>query len=229
MRKLTTLGIDLASQPKLTAVCVVEWPSGTVQEPPVGVDDDELLALIRGAEKTGIDAPFGWPVDFVRAVSTGVWPADWRRRAILRATDHWVRRETGKTPMSVTADRIAYPAMRAAALLARVDAVDRTGLTGPVCETYPDPAIRLWAGIPPRLSYRGAAGRAVRATIVERLSLPAICVEIDHCLDAAICALVARAALLGRTVAPPPELAAEAAAEGWIHLPDRGLATPPDT
>ena len=37
--------------------------------------------------------------------------------------------------------------------------------------------------------------------------------------DAVVCAVVARAAALGRTSGPPRELADVASREGWIHLP----------
>ena len=131
--------------------------------------------------------------------------------------------------------------MRAAGLLAHYeraagDRVDRRGVTGLVCETYPDPTIRrfgLWpAGTGARHSYKGAA-RDVRAAIVDRLvdAAPWLiltpadrerCIDVDDCLDAVICALAARAAERGVTGAPPHHLAAEAAAEGWIHLPAEG-------
>jgi hypothetical protein len=122
--------------------------------------------------------------------------------------------------------------MRAGGLLAHLGpGVDRAGVSGPVCEAYPDPSIRrfgLWpAGIAPRASYKGSA-RDVRARIVAGLpawlAIPDAerCVEVDDCLDALVCALVARAVQRGATTAPPPELAGDAAAEGWIHLPVDG-------
>jgi hypothetical protein len=152
-----------------------------------------------------------------------------------------VHETTKKQPLSVTTDRIAYPAMRAAGLLAHYtrsfDApVDRSGVTGIICEAYPDPAIRrfgLWPpDVPFRASYKRDA-REVRKGIVEQLGATAPwlsvseadrdrCVEFDDCLDALICALVARAAERGKTIAPPQELAEEASVEGWIHLPQAG-------
>jgi hypothetical protein len=253
----TTLGIDLSSQPKNTAICLVEWspdraevvalwrgtdPDGT----PLG--DGLLIALMRGSSelrqpsKVAIDAPLGWPIDFVRGVGDPVnWPVTIdasRARLERRATDHWVHETTGKQPLSVTTDRIAYPAMRAAGLLAHYartcdEPVDRSGLAGRVCETYPDPAIRRFGLWPPsaraRDSYKGAAND-VRKDIVDRLADAARwlilssadrarCIEFDDCLDALVCALAARATEQGKTVAPPAELAEEAALEGWIHLP----------
>ncbi len=128
--------------------------------------------------------------------------------------------------------------MRAAGLLAHFtdtsgEALDRTGVTGLVCETYPDPAIRRF-GIWPedagaRESYKGGA-HALRESIIARLVQAApwltlstqeqrACADSDDFLDALVCALVARAVERQLTVGPPDELEQEAQTEGWIHLP----------
>lgn len=253
-----TLGLDLASQPENTGLCVIEWAPGHAHVLALwrGTDDDStrlhdklIVAAMRGLwgclpmpSKVAIDAPLGWPVDFVRAVSSfGAWPVGIdasRKRLERRATDYWVRDVASKLPLSVTTDRIAFAAMRAAGLLAHYEssfdeAVDRSGMTGLVCETYPDPAIRrlgLWprdAGA--RDSYKGGA-RDLRERILRRvsegapwlqLSLPQqrACIESDDCLDALVCALVARAAERRLTVGPPADVAEHAKSEGWIHLP----------
>jgi hypothetical protein len=253
-----TLGLDLASQPKNTGVCAIEWTAGHADVLMLwrGTDDGstalhdhlivDLMQGLRGdlplPSKVAIDAPLGWPVDFVRAVSDpGAWPVGIdgdRKRLERRATDYWVRDFASKLPLSVTTDRIAFAAMRAAGLLAHYeatsqDAIDRTGMTGLVCETYPDPAIRklgLWpmdAGA--RDSYKGDA-KALRDNIMRRLTQDApwlrlspthhqACIESDDCLDALVCALVARAVQRHLTIQPPPDVAKEAMTEGWIHLP----------
>jgi hypothetical protein len=67
----------------------------------------------------------------------------------------------GQLPLSVSTDRIAYPAMRIARLLGAVagEPVDRTG-AGRIVEGYPAAALRVW-GLPhPRVqgcSRQGAA------------------------------------------------------------------------
>lgn len=48
----------------------------------------------------------------------------------------------------------------------------------------------------------------------------------DHKLHAFLSALVAYAALRGRTHPVPQELASEAAEEGWIHIPSVLLSDP---
>ncbi|MGE4428610.1 MAG: DUF429 domain-containing protein [Solirubrobacteraceae bacterium] len=253
----STLGIDLASQPESTAVCAIQWdPSPRVTALWRGVHgdgvtklhDELLLSAMRGdfqddIEKIGVDAPFGWPQAFVAAIQDpDAWPVEIdhdRSRLERRDTDRWVREQTGKQPLSVSTDRIAYPAMRLAGLLsayrlATRTEVDRTGRTGMFCEVYPDPAIRrfgLWsADAPPRESYKGPRGRDRRSSVVDLLTTKAPWLEIDEshvgacrdhddCLDAVLCALVARAAAVGLTQAIPDRYVASAAVEGWIHLP----------
>ncbi len=61
-------------------------------------------------------------------------------------------------------------------------------------------------------------GLAVTAEIAER------CAEDDDDLDALICALVARAAMLGLTEVPAEADLAQARREGWIHVPSCELA-----
>ena len=86
-------------------------------------------------------------------------------------------RTTGKQPLSVTTDRVGYAAMRAAGILSHYAEpegrqIDRTRLSGLVCEAYPDPAIRslgLWpSSVAARQSYKGTA-RPVREAIIGEL------------------------------------------------------------
>jgi hypothetical protein len=258
-----TLGIDLASQPAKTGLCAVEWRGGEAilrvlaagSHEGTSLHDKFLVTAIRGLRldfggvpitKAAIDAPFGWPEPFVEAVVSHQhgdgWPSlidEKRKRFERRATDRFVYDRTGKLPLSVSTDRIAYPAMRCAALLADIRrhdgraAVDPAG-RGMVCEAYPDRAVRIWtAGEPrslgPRESYKGPM-RANRreellAIVVRRLrvsdpeGLLARCVPVDDCFDAFVCALVARAAALGQTQGPCDAESGLAAVEGWIHLP----------
>lgn len=253
-----TLGLDLASQPKNTGLCLIEWAPDQakivtlvkgIDEGGTPLHDKLIVSAMRGLwgnlpvpSKVAIDAPLGWPVDFVQAVSGNApWPVGIdgdRKRLERRATDYWVHGVAAKLPLSVTTDRIAYAAMRAAGVLAHYEAtfdaaLDRSGTTGLVCEAYPDPAIRrlgLWPlSARGRESYKGDAVE-LREGIVRRLQEGAgwlhlsaqhqeACIQSDDCLDALVCALVARAAERGLTVHPPMELRLEAQAEGWIHLP----------
>src|SRR4051794_11540312 len=77
-----TLGIDLAAQPRTTAACLIEWASEPrVEKLGVGLADADLVKLARAAQKSGIDAPFGWPDPFVEAVAAHARHAGWPGRA----------------------------------------------------------------------------------------------------------------------------------------------------
>jgi hypothetical protein len=253
-----TFGIDLASQPRNTALCLIEWRDGdaAVRELARGtdrfgdrLDDKRLLHAIVGdlygpaPAMTAIDAPLGWPALFAQVIANQAeWPDALEENPpnlLRRATDVHVGALTGKQPLAVTTERIAYAAIRANRILGRLErasklTVDRSGVTGAICETYPDAALRqfgLWPqGLAPRTSYKAEDDPAVRAKIVEGLlrrahwlrfdgTDPALLQASDDCLDALLCALVARACVAKQTI-PPPDRAL-ASVEGWIHLPER--------
>jgi predicted nuclease with RNAse H fold len=243
-----TLGIDLAAQPANTAACRIDWGvgRGTVSELRSGLDDRELLELIGGADKVAIDAPFGWPDDFVEAVVAhrdhAGWPGNvedqdlYRFRLSFRLTDRHLIEHGGRRPLSVSTDLIGVVAMRCAYLLdrlaARGEPVDRAG-SGKVVEAYPAPALSSW-GISP-VGYKARRGSGRLPQLLERLEgelggldLPEEqrrSASADHnCFDALVASLVARAAGLGLTQPPEPgEQSDRAVREGWIHLPTNPL------
>lgn len=243
---MITLGIDLSSQEKNTSACYVCWDgktSATIEwlDPPLC--DEKLLAAMCKADRTAIDAPFGWPVEFVKAIrawQSGTWPKDPRNDELrLRVTDRYVK-EQGNNPLSVSSDRIAATARRAAELLdkfydgsARIDRV-----SGKVIETYPVAALRAWGIITENYStYRESKGFANRKKLVKKLCAKATwlrfaqngkarCAASEHNIDALVCALVARAASQGTTWLPgavglKPAAQRVVDKEGWIHLPKR--------
>src|SRR4051794_1258516 len=87
-----TLGIDLASQPKSTALCAVVWEPdrarvtallrGTDVDGVTPLHDKLIVSAMRGLwgglptpTKVAIDAPLGWPIDFVRGLrDPAAWP-----------------------------------------------------------------------------------------------------------------------------------------------------------
>jgi predicted nuclease with RNAse H fold len=244
-----TLGIDLAAQPTNTSACAVDWTAAvpTVLELGSGLGDDDLLDAIAIADKVGIDAPFGWPDEFVEAVSahrnrTG-WPGGgedqdiYRFQLSFRATDRRLIESGARRPLSVSTDLIGVVAMRCAYLLDRLalvgQTVDRAG-AGKVIEAYPAPALTAWG-----LSATGYKSRVGAARLPELLSqleeglggieLSSVQRDLagsDHnCFDALVCSLVARAAALGLTQPPDPGAEADRATrEGWIHVPTNPLS-----
>lgn len=243
MRPVRYVGIDLAAAAERTGAAVlVEDPhSGrlVLEQALLGADDDAIVELVLGADKAGVDVPFGWPEPFLRLV-TGhragtLAPAldsgpSWRRELALRTTDRAVHELTGLTPLSVSTDRIAYPALRWANLAARVRAagapVEPDG-TGVACEVYPAAALRTW-GLPFR-AYKKSGREPVRAGLVTALAglVPHLdlaghdraLVAQDDVLDAVVSALVAREAYHGNSHLPVAGQRVVARREGWVHVP----------
>jgi predicted nuclease with RNAse H fold len=232
-----TLGIDLASDPKKTGMCVILWRRGraAVERLAVGAADDELLAIHEQVDVTGIDAPFGWPRRFIGLVNgdeellARAWNPARRDALRFRVTDHRVRELTGLWPLSVSSDLIAVPAMRCVGLLHRMGVTDMA-CDDRVVETYPAAGLAAW-GLRAR-GYKGSARRPQRERLVEALLRQAawldtgdhheLMVDSDDALDAVVAALIARAAAVGKTVAPNIEELDDARREGWIHVPKDG-------
>jgi len=186
--------------------------------------------------RVAIDAPFGWPAEFVRAISEytrdGTWPTSDPARLLLRETDRYVKLTSGQRPLSVSSDRIAYAAMRCARLLAEAvsdGSLDRSG-QGRYIEVYPAATIRLW-GLDPR-RYKGQRPENClrRASLVRELRLKMPWLQLapaqlemlnrsDHALDALISAVIARAVETGHALPVPADAVTAAGEEGWIRLP----------
>ncbi|WAC57447.1 DUF429 domain-containing protein [Gordonia sp. SL306] len=239
---MRTVGVDLAASPKFTAVAVVDWSPGAARlvDLVMPATDAHIADLVVGAEKVGIDAPFGWPdafVDFVVAQHRGELGAgrslddiEQRRPLAYRRTDRVVVENGWGRPLSVSADQIAHVAFRAAGLIADLRVVDR--VTGWAVEAYPAAALKQW-GLTSR-GYKGVARRAVLAASYESLLESAPWLDLsghrelltqdDNAFDAVITALIARAAASGQTFLPGHRDRAVAAREGWIHVPQCALS-----
>lgn len=231
---MTTVGIDLSSQGKNTASCVIDWSDTTnvrVEPPEVNCDDAALHRLIENHTVVGIDAPFGWPRRFTEAVAN--WTSirwedkDFQQNLRYRVTDFKTHELIEAWPLSVSTDRISLPAMRAMALLAKHNVTDKSG-DGRFYEVYPIGSLRAWKMNFPKYKQGGKTTRQQalegRQAILAELrkvipTIPAEYAASDHALDALIASLSARAAALGHTVEATAATQAVARVEGWIHLP----------
>jgi predicted nuclease with RNAse H fold len=235
-----TAGVDLAAEPRGTALALVAWSTegARLQRLEVGVSDGPIVDVARLVEKIGIDCALGWPQEFVefiadyanleRPSSSFDGGMEWRRRLAYRETDRDIREQTGRWPLSVSTDRLGLTAMRAAGLLSRLsDAeldVDRSG-AGVVVEVYPGATLRQW-GID-TTSYR--TERHARSRLVDELQQRARWLDLGpfreeliasaDAVDAVVAALSARASALGLCRRPPAEFEQLARVEGWIALP----------
>lgn len=252
-----TVGVDLAAEPKGTAVARIQWSSGVarVSNLKCPADDETVLKTIQAGDLVGVDCALGWPdpfVDFVsrhRAgrirVEDGAG-ANWRRRLTNRTTDlacvEYTRDHADRIvrPLSVSADLLGHTALRAAVLLAGLEAdvvVDRSGESGSLAEVYPAACLALWR-IEPR-SYKGANRHRLNE-VVDALLAAASWLDLgehqeqvrtsDHCFDAVVAALGARAVQIERSTGPTRDQLEIAQREGWIRLPTcalADLATPP--
>lgn len=240
---MLTAGIDLAAEPKGTALAVIEWSSGSavICELHLGVTDDPIIEVSKRVDKIGIDCALGWPREFIAFINAQADPSkhsdfdggmDWRRRLAYRETDRKVREITGRWPLSVSTDRLGLTAMRAAGLLSKMSKAgitsDRSG-EGIVAEVYPGATLRLW----------GFDTQGYRASSEARESLLAALQSstpwfnpgeyaqqmIASCdaFDAVIAALASRAVALGRVHKPDAQHRVLAEVEGWINLPNGTL------
>jgi predicted nuclease with RNAse H fold len=236
-----TAGVDLAAQPERTAVAIIKWSAGraVIEDVACRADDEDVLKVVKLADKTGIDCPLGWPaafVSFVTAHHAGHigFPAGLpssRRDLTMRRTDMFVKTQLRLTPLSVSADRIAHVALRCAILLAKIEAlgdpVDRSG-SGSIAEVYPAASLRSWGGLIHQ-GYKQKAKADVLSHLVDRLvaETPWLdCATHEQTMrrshdvfDAVIAAMTARAAAVGQTLPPAGDDLAAATAEGWIAIP----------
>ena len=242
---MITAGVDLAARPERTAVATIKWTAGraVIEDVVSRADDDAILQVVKQADKTGIDCPFGWPaafVDFVTShhaghVSVPAPGPGSRRNLTMRRTDAFVHEQLRLTPLSVSADRIAHVALRCAVLLAKLEAagisVDRSG-SGPVAEVYPAASLRSWG-----LTHHGykqktktdALGHLTDHLLDKAPWLD--CTKHEQAMrrshdvfDAVIAAMTARAAAQGQTIPPTGDHQAAATAEGWIVIPDKPIS-----
>jgi predicted nuclease with RNAse H fold len=236
--------VDLAAATKKTAVAVIEWSDDRARlaHLSLDVDDQEIVDLFGSCDMSGVDCPVGWP-DALVPFLTGHLNCDagpvlahdgiaGRRLLAYRDTDRFCTAQTGLIPLSVSAVRLAHPAMRCAVIQAKIAAVHGPQLrdgSGRLAEVYPAASLKIWG-----LNGRGYKGRGVPeaerlGTLLAALEEQAPWLDLgghrdritasDDLFDAVIASLTARAVARRRTLLPDSAHAVAARSEGWIHLP----------
>lgn len=241
---MMSAGIDLAAEPKGTALAILEFVNDKAQLVYLeqGLDDQVLIDKTINADKVGIDCAFGWPIEFAKFIARNQDPTnkepidggmDFRRTLSFRETDRVTKELTGRWPLSVSTDRLGLTAMRCAGLLSRYQqagvAVDRSG-QGTLAEVYPGATLRTWSF--DTTNYR--VNKEVRAELIQDLNRQAPWLELGHSselmiescdsFDAVIAALAARAVFQGKYNKPTKDQQAAAEIEGWICLPAKEIS-----
>lgn len=240
-------GVDLAAEPKGTAVATIDWQSAHAElvDLQLGVDDRQIIDACEGSIKVGIDCALGWPVaftDFINRHSNLAAlesaPAfdggsDLRRNLAHRETDRHVREVTGRWPLSVSTDRLGMTAIRGAGLLSKFQeagtAIDRSG-SGRIVEIYPGASLRLWGF--DTAGYR--TSEAIRERLLSDIQAETpwlnlgthqqLMVASCDAFDSVIAAFAARSAHLGRFNGPNAAQLERAKIEGWVALPTGPLS-----
>jgi len=192
------VGVDLAGSPERTGVAILtlRGSRAEVTSPPevFVADDVGLVEVVDSTTTVGVDAPLGWPDDFVEAVAAHSALSRWpmheegrarpsRERLRYRQTDLFVKAlDLGSTPLSVSSDLIAVVAMRAAwlqsAWITRWGDLEPRDGSGRLVETYPAAALRAWGFLAPRgVRYKG--GRTADRREEERLERERMMAELE--------------------------------------------------
>jgi predicted RNase H-like nuclease len=238
--KITIIGIDCATQDENIGLARGCYDQGRVQieEVAMGSHSEPILKTLVGWVKgvptclLALDAPLGWPAALGPALAAhragNPIPVE-RDQMFRRLTDRVVKRETGRQPLDVGADRIARTAHAALSQLEelRHETGSRIELAwdpalGPgihAIEVYP--AATLTAYQIAAVGYKGKEGLAARQgmlpSLPKHLVLPkdvGPLVQQDHALDAVLCVLAGADFLQGQAIAP--EDLPTAQREGWI-------------
>lgn len=179
--------------------------------------------------------PFGWPDLFVALMADrhhGPLPAEampaaahwekWRTREVAqRRTDRFLtddpRIRTRPLPASfqLLGATAAMWVLVEANLVSLGVEIDRAGLGGTACETYPSAALSAWGFGKAKQTWPELQTNFAFLTADQHLHDQ---LASDDVCDAVVCALVARARDLEHTIGPPDEDLPAGRREGWIHV-----------
>lgn len=239
-------GLDVSTSKAKTAAVAIDWGTAhrarvvEVRHPLPATDIAPLIAEYK-ASSWAVDVPFGWPDRFVHLMATrhdGVLPVEhrpaaadweeWRTRCVAqRRTDRFLTDDPRiKTrPLPASFQLLGATAAMWVLVEAELDSlgvpIDRAGLDGKVCETYPAAALAAWGFGKKKQTWaelqRNFPFLDADEQLLSKLSSDDVC-------DGIVCALVARARDLGLTIGPTDDDLVAAQREGWIHV----TCEPPD-
>lgn len=233
-------GLDLSTNRVKTAAVAIDWSVAgearvvDVRHPLPAAGIAPLIAEHK-ASTWAVDVPFGWPDLFVALMAdrhNGPLPAQampaaaawekWRTREVAqRRTDRFLtddpRIRTRPLPASfqLLGATAAMWVLVEAQLVSLGVPIDRAGLAGAVCETYPSAALAAWRLGKGKLTWPELQSNFAFLTADDDLLTRLVS---DDVCDAVVCALVARARDLELTIGPPDDELAAAQREGWIHV-----------
>lgn len=235
-----TWGLDVSTDKNKTAAVALDWSTPgearvvEVHRPLRAVDIAPFISMHRDS-RWAVDVPFGWPDLFVELMAdrhTAPLPADampaaadwekWRTRQVAqRLTDRFLtddpRIKTRPLPASfqLLGATAAMWVLVEAQLVSLGVQVDRAGLEGTVCETYPSAALAAWGFGKAKQTWPELQANFPFLTADKKLHSQ---FASDDVCDAVVCALVARARDLDGTIGPPDDQVAAGRREGWIHV-----------
>lgn len=235
-----TWGLDVSTNKAKTAAVGIDWfTSGEarvveVHHPLDAVDMAPLIAEHK-ASTWAVDVPFGWPDLFVKLMTvrhdaplsrldipaSGDWYW-WRTRQIAqRRTDRFltddprIRTRPLPAPFQLLGATAAMWVLVEAELVGLGVQVDRAGMEGAICETYPSAALAAWGLSKAKQSWSQLRANfpflTAKQQLLDRFDSDDVC-------DAVVCALVARARDLKLTLSPSEDDLPAAQREGWIHV-----------
>jgi len=249
---VTIIGIDCAVSPRRTGLALGLFEKGRtrVEQVILGETQDSVIRTVtnwmeRASERSpnpliALDAPLGWPTALARVLpahQAGAPIDAAANKMFRRLTDRVTRRETGKLPLDVGADRIARTARAALELLQELR--QRMGLeiplawkTGPpaeasAIEVYPAATLKVYGITNTR--YKRKREVEVRKEMLEPLrelmDLPddeneRRMLTSSDALDAVVCVLAGADFLRGDVIEPTDLDVARK--EGWIWVRSPG-------
>lgn len=234
----TTWGLDMSTRPAKTAAVALEWDGRQVRvaQARTRLTAEDMVTLIHTHQNDwwAIDVPFGWPDGFVQLMQdrhhkplvSDALPEDWNRwrtrEVAQRRTDIFVTEhpQVRTRPLPASFQMLGATAAMWVLIEAKLAQsgvpVDRAGLDGRICETYPSAALAAWGHQPKGKPTRESLKRLLSPLDFVNNHWPLF--ENDDVCDALVCALAARARERGITLKPPNEDIDAARREGWIHI-----------